>query len=94
MLLRDIVWLPQVLDKLNWEHGFSRQEVEEVLKSRPLFRKVQRGHSTGEHLYSALGQTGAGRFVVIFFVYKRNREALIISGRDMDPKERRLYGRK
>jgi uncharacterized DUF497 family protein len=36
----------------------------------------------------------AGRYLVVFFVYKLTCEALIISARDMDAKERRLYAKK
>ncbi len=44
-------------------------------------------------MYRALGQTDAGRYLVVFFIHKLTREALILSARDMDHKERRSYGR-
>jgi hypothetical protein len=47
----------------------------------------------GEDVYRALGQTDAGRYLVVFFIHKLTREALILSARDMDHKERRSYGR-
>ncbi len=31
--------------------------------------------------------------VIVFFIHKLTREALILSARDMDHKERRSYGR-
>lgn len=34
----------------------------------------------------------AGRYLTLFFIYKPNNLALIISARDMDEKERKLYG--
>lgn len=67
------------------------EEVDQVLFSKAYFRKVQKGHMAGEDVYAALGQTEAGRYLVIFFVYKATSEALIISCRDMDEKERRQY---
>jgi hypothetical protein len=94
MLIDDIIWLPQVIDKLDWKHNVSPEEVEEILFSKPMFRKVQKGHIPGEHLYAALGHTNAGRYLIVFFIYKASREALIISARDMDNKERRQYERK
>jgi len=45
-------------------------------------------------LYAAYGQTDAGRYVIVFFVLKRDSQALVISARDMEGKERKIYGRK
>src|SRR2546425_8036936 len=83
-----------ILDKLVWKHHVSPEEVEEVLFDTPLYRKVQKGHVPGEDLYAALGQTEAGRYLIIFFIYKPTHEALILSARDMDEKERRQYARR
>ena len=90
----DIIWLPHVLDKLVWKHHVSPEEVEEVLFDTPLYRKVQKGHVPGEDLYAALGQTDTGRYLIIFFIYKPTHEALLLSARDMDEKERRQYARR
>lgn len=54
---------------------------------------MNKGLFRGEDVYRALGQTAAGRYLVAFFIYKRSREALILSARDMDDKERKSYGR-
>ena len=94
MYIADMIWLPHILDKLLWKHHVSPQEAEEVLFNAPLYRKVQKGHVPGEDLYAALGQTEAGRYLVIFFIYKPTYEALILSARDMDEKERRQYARR
>ena len=37
----DIIWLPQILDKLAWKHRVFPEEVEEVLLDGPLYRRVQ-----------------------------------------------------
>jgi uncharacterized DUF497 family protein len=47
----------------------------------------------GENVYRALGQTDGGRYLAVFFIYKRDRKALPISARDMDGKERKGYGK-
>ena len=94
MRIVDIIWLPHIVDKLAWKHDVVPEEVDEVLFGQPLFRKVQRGHVPGEDLYAALGQTEAGRYLMVFFVYKTSREALIVSARDMDGTERNAYGRR
>ncbi len=94
MRIVDIIWFPQVIDKLDWKHDLTPEEVEEVLFGKPMYRKVQRGHINGEDLYAAFGRSHAGRYLIVFFIYKRTREALILSARDMDDKERRQYERK
>lgn len=60
----------------------------------PRFRFHERGHVQGEDLYAAYGRTDAGRYVTVFFLHKSDGEALIVTARDMDPKERERYGRK
>ncbi len=91
MQIVDIIWLPQVCDKLDWKHNLTPEEVEEALFCNPMYRKVQKGHIPGEDLYAALGRTKAGRYLIVFFVYKPTHEALILSALDMDDKERRQY---
>jgi uncharacterized DUF497 family protein len=94
MNIIDVIWLPYIIDKLGWKHRVTPEEAEEVLFDNPLYRWVQHGHMPGEDLYAALGQTRAGRYLIIFFIYKQTREALILSARDMEDKERRQYARR
>ncbi len=94
MRVQRIIWLPEIEDKLLSKHSVLAEEVEEVLFNRPQIYFVEKGHREGERLYAAYGQTEAGRYLVIFFVLKQNNQALIISTRDMDRKERRRYGRR
>lgn len=94
MRIIDIIWLPHIIDKLAWKHQVEPEEVDQVLFSKPLLRKVQRGHVPGECVYIAMGQTGDGRYLTVVFIYKKSREALILSARDMDAKERRQYERR
>ena len=44
--------------------------------------------------YIVLGQTNAGRYLAVLFIYKKTREALVLSARDMASKERKQYGKK
>jgi uncharacterized protein len=94
MRIVDIVWLPQIIDKLSWKHGVEPEEVDQILFGQSRFRKVQKGHIPGEDVYAGLGQTESGRYLIVFFVYKQTREALILSARDMDKSEKRQYGRR
>ena len=93
MQIDGIIWQKQFVKKLAAKHGVEKTEVEEVLTNRPRFRFASKGNWSGEDVYSAMGQTDAGRYLIIIFVQKPNRRALIISARDMDGKERRNYGR-
>ncbi|MBI1882292.1 MAG: BrnT family toxin [Chloroflexi bacterium] len=93
MRIVDLIWLPDIIDKLDWKHNVDPEEVDEILFGNPVYRKVQRGHVPGEDLYSAMGQTESGRYLIVFFIYKSTRQALILSARDMDRKERRQYER-
>lgn len=94
MYIDDFIWLPSVVDKLVAKHGVTPEEVEEVFFQRPRFRFVESGHREGEDVYVALGQTDAGRYLTVFFVRKAGNTALILSARDMDEQERKLYERK
>ncbi len=94
MRIVDIIWLPPVIDKLAVKHGVTPEEVDEVLFSQPHFRKVQKGHVQGEDVYAALGKSEGGRYLIVIFIYKQTHEALVLSARDMDRKERRHYDRR
>ena len=80
-----------VAEKIITKHGVHPYEVEEALAARPQFRFVERGDVPGEDVYAAFGRSRAGRYLVAYFVHKRNRDALILSARDMSTSERRLY---
>ena len=61
---------------------------------RDLARFVEKGHRQGENVYAAMGQTNAGRYLIVFFVRKKTQQALILSARDMTRSERRRYEKK
>ena len=91
MLIKGFIWLPNIVDKLDWKHNVSEAEVEDVFQRKPLFRKVEKGHIPGENLYLAMGTTSAGRYLTVFFIYKLSNEALIISARNMEKNEKNIY---
>lgn len=94
MIVRHVIWLPDIEDKIIQKHGVLADEAEEALFGNPHVRFVEKGHRQGENVYAAYGQTEAGRYLTVLFILKRGNEALVLSARDMDSKERRLYGRK
>jgi uncharacterized DUF497 family protein len=94
MKIEGIIWIRDVVDKLAFKHHVETNEVEQMLENKPAFRFVEKGKQKGEDLYLALGQTNAGRFLAVLFIYKKTKEALILSARDMAKKERRQYAKK
>ena len=94
MKIRGIIWLREVVDKLAVKHRVEPHEVEETLSNTKHFRFVEKGGRNGEDVYIALGRSDAGRYLAILFIYKKTREALILSARDMAVRERKQYGKK
>jgi uncharacterized DUF497 family protein len=94
MNIEGIIWLRTVIDKLAFKHRVEIHEVEELFAGEPRFRFVEKGEREDEDVYMALGQTDAGRYLMVVFIRKKTKEALILSARDMAEKERKMYGRK
>ncbi|HEV7474981.1 MAG TPA: BrnT family toxin [Pyrinomonadaceae bacterium] len=94
MNIEGIIWLRSVIDKLALKHHVEIHEVEELFASEPRFRYVEKGERVNEDVYMALGRTDAGRYLTVLFIHKKEKEALILSARDMADKERKMYGRK
>lgn len=91
MKITGLIWYDAIVEKLERKHGVKQHEVLEVLEKRPQFRFVEKGYRKGENVYAVLGRTRAGRYLIIFFVYKKDKHALILSARDMTPAERKKY---
>ena len=70
MKLKGIIWLRKFADKLLWKHNITTDEAEEVFSNSPLYRFIERGDIDGENLYSIMGQTEAGRYLIVYFVYE------------------------
>jgi len=92
MRIDGVRWLPDIVDKLATKHHVDPDEVEEVLQNSPRFFWARKGNREGEDVYLALGQTDAGRYLAVAFIHKINSDALILSARDMIPREKRRYG--
>ncbi len=93
MEITRVIWLEDIVEKLLWKHNVEEYEVLEVLENRPKFIFKEPGYSPGEDVYAAFGQTNLGRHLSIFFVYTRDKRAIIVSARDMSDKERKKYVR-
>jgi uncharacterized protein len=94
MKVTGIIWLREVVDKLAWKHQLTTEEVDEAMAAARRFRFIELGDVEGEDLYAAMSRTAAGRYLIIYFVYKTTKEALIISAREMTRKEKRTYAKK
>jgi len=94
MKIENFIWLPHIVDKLTFKHHVETSEVEEIFDISPKIRFARKGDRKGEDVYMALGQSEAGRYLAVVFIHKQNNDALILSARDMEPRERRQYGRK
>ena len=95
MQIETVVCSERIEDKLEAKHHVTFSEARQILFGQPRIRFSEKGHTPGEHLYAAFGQTLGGRYFSVYFIYKPAlKTAAIISARDMSDKERKAYGRK
>lgn len=55
MKIREIIWLPQIVEKLERKHHVLPYEVRELLNNRPRIFFRETGHVEGEHLLRSVG---------------------------------------
>lgn len=94
MKIKKIIWLDEIIEKLETKHNVRQEEVIGLLNNEPHFRFVEKGHRPDENVYAAMGQTDAGRYLIVFFIHKTDGSALIVSGRTMTPSERKRHEKK
>ena len=66
-------------------------------KARTVQAELDRALSTvlrRETKVQGAGRTDAGRYLMVYFIWKSDARALPISARDMTDKEKRRYGKK
>lgn len=91
MKIRRFIWLEEFEEKIIGKHHVQLYEAEEAFFHEPAFRFMEPGQRSGENMYAVYGRTEDGRYLSIFFIYKLNLDALIVSARDMNNTERKLY---
>lgn len=79
-------------EKIWRRHGVRRNECEELFGERPLLLCEDLVHSRNETRHLALGQTRAGRRLLVVLTI-RGKRLRVISARDMSRKERSIYDR-
>ena len=94
MYIDDVYISEATEEKLARKHNVSVYEAYEIFDNQPWIRWAEKGHTPGEDAYSAFGCTNAGRYLIVFFLHKKDRQAVVISARDMNQKERHLYERR
>lgn len=78
MYIEGLIWLPDIVDKLEDKHNVTIFEVESLFERIPIFSKIEKGRIRGDNLYRALGRTQSGRYLAVYFIHKKTREALVI----------------
>jgi uncharacterized protein len=86
---REIMWTDESEDHIWKQHGVRPAEVEDVVYCRP--RYVTPGRGGIEEVY---GQTSAGRYLLVILSEALDGRDYVVTARDMEPEERRLYQRK
>lgn len=94
LLIKKLVIPQYIIQKLQWKHHVSEDEVKQVLQSKCKLFFIEKGNIENENVYLSLGQTGSGRCLSIFFIFKLDKTAIVISARDMAKKERKRYEKK
>lgn len=85
-------WDQANIDK-NWQrHKIHYKEAEEVFFNKPLRIYPDTKHSEKERRFLALGITNKEKGLTIIFTI-RNKKIRIISAREQNRKERKLYGK-
>ncbi len=75
-------------------HHVSQAEVEAVFFGDPLLIVPDPRHSQAEPRYHALGKTATGRTLHVVFTLRRQGTLIrVISARDMNRKERKIYAK-
>ena len=75
----------------NWKkHSVHSLECEEVFFNEPITTRIEKRGIPPEERTSALGRTNEGRFLFVVFTIREGR-IRVVSARDMNKKERRVY---
>jgi len=75
----------------NWEkHRVTASECEQIFFNLPLIAAQDVKHSQKEARFYALGHTDTGRLLFIVFTIRKNL-IRVISARDMNQRERKVY---
>jgi uncharacterized DUF497 family protein len=77
-------------EKVKARHGVTSAECEQVFFNLPVIAGEDEKHSETENRFYVLGQTDSGRLLFLVFTVRKDK-LRVISARDMNKKERRVY---
>jgi uncharacterized DUF497 family protein len=83
-------WDSGNVPKLESRHKVTAGECEQVFFQEPLLVAPDHEHSKSEERWATLGRSQDGRALAIIFTIREDR-IRVLSARDMNRKERRLY---
>ena len=83
-------WDPGNAPKVVGRHGVEPGECEQVFFQEPFVVSYDAAHSAREHRWRALGQTVAGRRLLVVFTV-RGELIRVLAARDLNRKERADY---
>ena len=80
----------EILEKIEEKHGIGFHEIEDLFQRRHV---VLRGAADryGEVRYTSLGETGAGRYLLVVYTKPEPMVAKVITARIMTDREKRHY---
>jgi len=90
--ISEIVWTDADVEHIA-RHDITPEDVEEVIASRPLWRRGRRHRQTGRISIYALGRTDAGRYLFVVLSPLGRGRARCVTAREMDTRTRRFYDR-
>ena len=85
MKIKDFQWDEGNIIHIELGHGVTPDEAEEVFAERPLYCTTREGR------YIAFGPTHDGRYLAVVFEKLGKGIARVITARDMEAKERKLW---
>lgn len=88
--LEGFIWDKGNKDKNLIKHNVTNTEAEEAFFDRDKVVSVDKIHSSKEDRFILIGETKKGRLLFITFTVRENK-VRVISARDINRKERRLY---
>lgn len=86
--IKDFEWDDGNILHLELVHGIQPYEAEEVIAYKPLFKRITKGK------YTALGPTLDGRYLTVIFQKKDQGRIRVITGWDMNDKEKNTNERR
>jgi uncharacterized DUF497 family protein len=84
----EIIWTPEIIEKLERKHSVAPEEVEEACAEPSVHIR-----KTRDRRYLILGRTAAGRYLATVAAYLGAGVVRIITSRDMEIRECDMYRR-